>query len=106
MAGRGVALDSSSSTVFRRASGLGLVLGQGKAIKATLLRKKSLTLHSVSLGGPMPAPSVPPGTNEGLAPLKQAIGSPRLQSQPSPLPLVDLLVLQKVLLLDKALLTL
>lgn len=54
----------------------------------------------------MPAPSAPPRTDKGLALLKQAIGPPGLQGQPAPLPLVDLLVLQKVLLLDKALLTL
>lgn len=52
----------------------------------------------------MPPPSTPDG--EGPATLKQAVGPSMLCGQPVPLPLVDLLVLQEVLLLDKALLTL
>ena len=56
--------------------------------------------------GTVPAPPTPPPLGEGLAPLEQAAGPGGLQGWPAPLPLVDLLVLQEVLLLHKALLAL
>lgn len=81
-------------------------LVKGKQIKVTPLRKKSVPDAPLSLRGDSASPLHLPQSGEGPAPLKQAVGPSGLQGWPAPLPLVDLLVLQEVLLLDKALLTL
>lgn len=78
---------------------------KGKS-EAMALRKKLVPDYTQCLFRGDQCHPPPPPDGEGLAPLKKTIGPSRVQGQSTPFPLVDLLVLQKVLLLDKALLTL
>lgn len=89
-----------------------LVLAAGPSVwsrqadESVSASRDSPWLCNLSCGGEQCQPLCPHPVGEGLAPLEQAIGPSRFWGCPAPLPLVDLLVLQEVLLLDKALFTL